>query len=114
MGTAKTVTATGLALAGTDAGNYTVNTSAATSADITPLAITGSVTANDKVYDGTTAATLSGATLSGVIAGDIVTYSRRQRDVRRQERGHRQDRYRDRPRTLRRGRQRTTRSMPPR
>ncbi len=74
VGVGKTVTATGLGLIGADAGNYSVNTTATTSADITPLAITGSVTANDKIYDGTVAATLAGATLSGVVAGDGVTY----------------------------------------
>jgi hypothetical protein len=36
-------------------------------------AITGSVTANNKVYDGTTAATIKGTFLAGVIAGDNVT-----------------------------------------
>src|SRR5206468_3601492 len=41
VGTSKTVTATGLSLAGTDAGNYTVNATATTSADITPLGISG-------------------------------------------------------------------------
>ena len=45
-GTAKTVTVTGLSLSGTDAGNYQLAaTSASTTADITPAALT--VTAND-------------------------------------------------------------------
>ncbi len=39
-GTGKTVTGTGLSLAGTDAGNYTVNTIATTLADITPASLT--------------------------------------------------------------------------
>ncbi len=73
-GVAKTVTATGLGLSGADAANYSVNTAATTTADIDPLAIVGSVTAADKIYDGTVAATLAGTTLSGVIAGDSVSY----------------------------------------
>ena len=39
-----------------------------------PLTITG-VTASNKVYDGTTTASLSGGTLSGVVSGDEVTLS---------------------------------------
>ena len=74
-GTGKTVTGTGLALAGADAGNYTVNTSAATLADITPASLTGSITAADKVYDATTAATITGRSLSGVLLTDDVSYT---------------------------------------
>ena len=74
MGTAKTVTATGLSLSGADAGNYTVNTTATTTADITPVSLTGSITASSKTYNGTTTATIASRTLSGVIAGDTVTY----------------------------------------
>jgi len=75
VGSAKTVTTTALSLSGTDAGNHSLSsaTSSAT-ADITPLAITGSITAANKVYDATTAATITGRTLSGVISGDIVSY----------------------------------------
>ncbi|MDT3722671.1 YDG domain-containing protein, partial [Pseudomonas oryzihabitans] len=43
-----------------------------TTANITARSITGSLTAQDKTYDGTTAAATSGS-LSGVIAGDAVT-----------------------------------------
>ncbi len=81
-GAAKTVTATGLGLSGADAANYTVNGTATTTADIDPLAIVGSVTAANKVYDGTVAATLAGATLAGVIARRQCQLQRRQRDVR--------------------------------
>jgi filamentous hemagglutinin family protein len=73
-GLGKTVTATGLGLAGVDANNYTVNTTATTAADIATLAITGAITASNKTYDGTDAATISGRTLSGVISGDAVSY----------------------------------------
>src|SRR5512139_2067367 len=71
----KTVTATGLGLSGLDAGNYTVNTTATTAADITPAALTGSITANNKVYDGNATATLASRSLSGVIGSDAVSYS---------------------------------------
>jgi hypothetical protein len=75
VGTGQSVTVTGLALDGADAGNY-VLVQPTTTADITaaPLTVTG-VTANDKIDDGTTAATLdtSGAELVGVVSGDDVT-----------------------------------------
>ncbi len=73
VGTNKVVTATGLALNGADAGNYTVNSTATATASITPLAITGSITAEDKVYDGTTTATITSGSLSGVLGSDVVS-----------------------------------------
>jgi len=62
-------------LGGTKAGNYTL-AQPALSADITPLAltVTGAVASN-KVYNNSTAATITGATLQGVIAPDVVTVS---------------------------------------
>src|SRR5262249_58021516 len=64
------VTATGFGLSGADAGNYTLtSTTATTSAVITPLALTATISsAADKVYDGTTSATVTLAPLSGFIA----------------------------------------------
>src|SRR5204862_378332 len=59
VGTGKTVTATGLSLSGTDAGNYSVNSTALTSADITAKALTVSATGVNKVYDQTTTATVT-------------------------------------------------------
>jgi filamentous haemagglutinin family N-terminal domain len=58
---------------GTDlAGNYTL-VGGTDSYTITPAALTVvGTTVNSKAYDGTTAATLSGATLSGVLGGDSV------------------------------------------
>jgi hypothetical protein len=73
----KTVSITGLTLGGTDAGNYTLtSTTASTTANITPAtisAITG-ITAANKVYDTTTAAAVdtTAATLTGVLTGDVV------------------------------------------
>ncbi len=75
VGTGKTVTISGLALGGADAGNYTL-TSPTTTADITAKTLTVSgITANNKVYNGNTAASLNtgGATLVGVVGGDTVT-----------------------------------------
>ena len=43
------------------------------SADITALDITGAFTADDKVYDGTTDATVATRSLVGTITGDVVT-----------------------------------------
>jgi hypothetical protein len=70
----KTVTGTGFTLGGGDAGNYTLTSVATTTANITALAITGSITAANKVYDGTTAATIVNRTLAGVVSGDDVNY----------------------------------------
>ncbi|HEX8603170.1 MAG TPA: YDG domain-containing protein, partial [Pseudoduganella sp.] len=73
-GRGKTVTISGTALAGADAGNYTLNGGATTTtADITPRPISATgITAADKVYDGTRVASLSG-TLAEAIAGDNVS-----------------------------------------
>jgi hypothetical protein len=77
VGTGKAVTVTGLTLIGADAGNYVLTPPGSLSADITPatLSISGLV-ANDKVYDATTLATLSGtAGLSPVLGSDSVALS---------------------------------------
>jgi len=72
-GTGKAVSVSGIALSGTDAGNYSVNTTAATTADITQRALTVSATGTNKVYDGNTTA---GVTLTdNRIAGDVLTAS---------------------------------------
>jgi trimeric autotransporter adhesin len=78
VGTGETVTVNGLTLAGADAGNY-VLASGTVSAPVgaitpAPLAVSG-ITASDKVYDGTTSATIdtSGATISGVLDSDDVS-----------------------------------------
>lgn len=71
VGTGKTVTATGIVASGTDAANYAINTTAVTTGDITPLAITGTIGATSKTYDGTTVAQTQGS-LTGVLAGDTL------------------------------------------
>ncbi len=75
VGTGKTVTFTGLAPAGADGSNYTL-TQPTTTANITAKTLTVSgVTANNKVYDGSTTATLGfgSASFVGVVSGDTVT-----------------------------------------
>ena len=72
VGTDKPVGCNGFTLSGADASNYTLTVSP-TTADITPKPITGSCTVANKVYDGTTAATITGSSLNGVVAGDSVT-----------------------------------------
>src|SRR5439155_24925499 len=72
----KAVTVTGVALSGTDAGNYMVSQPGGLTANITAkgLTITGAK-ANDKVYDANANATVdwSGASLTGVVGGDSVS-----------------------------------------
>jgi hypothetical protein len=70
-GTDKLVNVSG-SLSGADAANYVLTSNTTTTADIAQRAIVGSITASDKVYDGTTTAALSGA-LTGAIASDDVT-----------------------------------------
>ena len=70
----KTVNVSGITVTGVDAGNYTFNTTASTTANITPatLTVTG-LSASNKVYDATTAATLLGTgVLTGKFVGDVV------------------------------------------
>ena len=73
VGTGKLVTVSGLALLGADAAKYTL-TQPTTNAEITAKGLTvtgGAVT--PKVYDGTTDAAITGATLNGVVNSEDVT-----------------------------------------
>jgi hypothetical protein len=73
VGTGKTVNVSGISITGADSGNYTANTTATTTADITARALTVSATGVNRVYDGTTNATV---TLSDDrVAGDVLTTS---------------------------------------
>ena len=74
VGTGKTVTVTGFSLAGVDAGNYAIVQPVGVTAHIgkAQLAVTG-LTASNKVYDGTTAATLRGAAAVTPFGADAVT-----------------------------------------
>jgi O-glycosyl hydrolase len=74
VGTNKPVAVNNLALGGAAATNYAVSQPTNLTASIAPagLTVTG-VTAANKVYDGTTNATLNGtATLSGLVDNDVV------------------------------------------
>ena len=75
VGTGKAVTVSGLAITGTNAGNYTLR-QPTTTADITAktLTISGAV-AQSKQYDGndTAIVSFSGASLAGVISPDLVS-----------------------------------------
>ncbi|WP_199121208.1 YDG domain-containing protein, partial [Pedobacter sp. ASV28] len=67
----KPVSVSGISLSGTDAGNYTFNTTASTTADITPFALTVSATGSNKVYDATSNATVTLS--SNALSGDNIT-----------------------------------------
>ena len=72
VGPGNIVTVSGITIDGADAGDYLLSaTSATATASITPKTLTVSAqTTNDKVYDGTVTATLTGGNLLGVIAAD--------------------------------------------
>ena len=73
VGGGKPVSVSGIAIAGADAGNYSFNTTASTTADITLRPLTVSAIGANKVYDGSTTATV---TLSdNRVAGDVLTTS---------------------------------------
>src|SRR5204862_331511 len=73
-GNGKTVNVTNLTLGGTDAANYALRaTTATTTANITAATVTATVTASNKTYDRGTMATLATCTLTGVLSPDVVT-----------------------------------------
>jgi hypothetical protein len=81
VGTGKTVTAD-LSVGGANAGNYTIDVVGSdytATADITARSVAGSFTAGNKVWDGNTAATITGTALAaasgstGKVAGDDVS-----------------------------------------
>jgi hypothetical protein len=67
----KTVTGSGLGLAGIDAGNYTVNGSAVTTAEISARAMTLTAVTDSRVYDGTTGSA-GVVTYTGLQTGDTL------------------------------------------
>lgn len=76
VGTNKSITVSGYTLSGAQAGNYTLTQPTGLTANITQKSVTVTgATAQDKVYNTTTAATISGATLVGIIGSDAVTVS---------------------------------------
>jgi hypothetical protein len=73
VGNGKTVTASGLGLTGSAAGDYALTTSTATTtANITVLTVTPVVTVNNKGYDGTNAATILNRSITGAVSGDLI------------------------------------------
>ena len=72
---AKAVTVTGVALSGADVANYTVAQPTGLTANITALDVTGGFTADNKVYDGSTDATVLTRSLVGTLTGDVVSLS---------------------------------------
>ena len=72
--TGKTVNLTS-SYTGADVGNYAITDQVTTTANIGKLAIVGSITGQDKVYDGNATATIGFRNLTGVISGDAVTYT---------------------------------------
>lgn len=74
VGQNKPISIAGITASGADANNYTWNTTASAAANVTPLAITGSILADDRVYDRTTDAATHGS-LSGVLTGDNLFYT---------------------------------------
>jgi len=71
----KTVNVTGIAIAGTDAGNYTLTSSTATgTASITAVGLTVTATASDKAYDGNKTAIVNLS--SNKLVADVVTITK--------------------------------------
>ncbi|MDX1921766.1 MAG: YDG domain-containing protein [Alphaproteobacteria bacterium] len=73
VGTAKSISVTGINISTGDAGNYTFNTTASASADITQRALTISATGVNKVYNGNTTASVNFT--DDRVAGDVFTTS---------------------------------------
>src|SRR5207253_2140034 len=73
VGSAKTVSVSGISISGTDAGNYTVKTRTTTRTDITARALTVSASGINKVYDGDTRATVT--LTDNRVSGDVLTTS---------------------------------------
>jgi hypothetical protein len=71
VGTNKPVTVSGISVTGPDAANYTYNTTATTAASITSAALLVTAIGQDRIYDGTTNATVSLS--DNRIAGDALT-----------------------------------------
>jgi hypothetical protein len=73
VGTGKLVSVSGISISGTDAGNYSLaSTTASTTANITPAPLTIKATTNTKIYNGTTSAAAV-PMVAGLYAPDTVT-----------------------------------------
>src|SRR5205814_2782848 len=70
-GTAKPIGVSGISITGVDTANYTFNTTATATADITTRPLTVSATGVNKVYDGNATATVT--LPDNRVAGDVFT-----------------------------------------
>jgi hypothetical protein len=73
-GTGKAISVSGIAISGVDAVNYSVASTASTTADITPKTISANFSIADKVYDGTSNVSFVANTIVGLVAGDTLSY----------------------------------------
>src|SRR5204863_308233 len=73
VGTGKPVNANVSITGGADAGNYTSNATASTTADISSIALTIGITADNKSYDGNANAVTHASITADLISGDVVT-----------------------------------------
>ncbi|MEO9145252.1 MAG: YDG domain-containing protein [Ginsengibacter sp.] len=73
VGTAKTVSVSGISISGTDAGNYTFNTTATTTANITKRTLNVTASGIDKIFDNLTTATVNFT--DDRVASDVLTFS---------------------------------------
>ncbi|MDO8755827.1 MAG: YDG domain-containing protein, partial [Polaromonas sp.] len=73
VATATTVSFSGLALTGAQTGNYSLIMQAPAPAAITPKALSASVSAPSKVYDGNTTATPTLSVTGGLVGSEVVT-----------------------------------------
>ncbi len=71
VGTAKTVNVSAISISGPSASNYTFNSTATTTANITQAPLTLTAVTNTKAYDGTTSAAAI-PTVSGLMGSDTV------------------------------------------
>ena len=75
VGTSKTVSVSGISISGADAANYSLqNTAASTTAKVTAKNLTATYTASNKIYDGNTSVSVTGAS-SDIFIGDTVTFA---------------------------------------
>lgn len=81
VGNAKEVSVNDVRLSGTDAGNYTHDTTAVTSSNITPKPLSASATAPDKAYDGSTVASPALSITSGLVDAERVSAVFNSKDV---------------------------------
>ena len=72
VGSGKLVQISGLTLSGAHATNYSLVQPTMT-ANITPKSVTPVIAANNKIYDGTTTATLTNQSVIGILGADVVT-----------------------------------------